>query len=95
MQKAKVYFTKAITPESLVKVYEALGRELHGKVAVKISTGEPGGHNFLQPALIAPLVQKLVRSWSATPPMKAAATPARPTGRPSRIMALPRSPPAI
>ncbi|MCI8296578.1 MAG: DUF362 domain-containing protein [Lachnospiraceae bacterium] len=59
MQKAKVYFTKAITPESLVKVYEALGRELHGKVAVKISTGEPGGHNFLQPALIAPLVQKL------------------------------------
>lgn len=59
MQKAKVYFTKAITPESLVKVYEALGRELHGKVAVKISTGEPGGHNFLQPALITPLVQKL------------------------------------
>ena len=59
MQKAKVYFTKAITPESLVKVYEALGRELHGKVAVKISTGEPGGHNFLKPALIAPLVQKL------------------------------------
>lgn len=59
MGKAKVYFTKTISPESLVKVYEALGRELHGKVAVKISTGEPGGHNFLQPALIAPLVKKL------------------------------------
>ena len=59
MKKAKVYFTKTITPESLVKIYEALGRELHGKTAVKISTGEPGGHNFLQPSLIAPLVQKL------------------------------------
>ena len=58
MKKAKVYFTKTITPESLVKIYEALGRELHGKTAVKISTGEPGGHNFLQPSLIAPLVQK-------------------------------------
>ncbi len=59
MEKAKVYFTKTISPESLVKIYEALGRELHGKVAVKLSTGEPGGHNFLQPALIAPLVEKL------------------------------------
>ncbi len=59
MQKAKVFFTKTITPESLMNIYKALGRELHGKVAVKISTGEPGGHNFLQPSLIAPLVQKL------------------------------------
>lgn len=42
-----------------MNIYKALGRELHGKVAVKISTGEPGGHNFLQPSLIAPLVQKL------------------------------------
>lgn len=57
--KSKVYFTKEITPESLIKVYEALGKKLDGKVAVKISTGEPGGHNFLQPALISSLVQKL------------------------------------
>lgn len=56
---AKVYFTKEITPESLVRIYEALGRELQGKVAVKISTGEPGGHNFLNPNLIKPLVNKL------------------------------------
>lgn len=54
-----VYFTKEITPESLLRIYEALGVTLKGKVAVKISTGEPGGHNFLQPALIGPLVQKL------------------------------------
>ena len=54
-----VYMTKNISPEGLVKVYEALGREAKGRVAVKISTGEPGGHNFLQPALIADLVKKV------------------------------------
>lgn len=55
----KVYLIKEITPENLVKVHEALGRKAEGKVAVKLSTGEPGGHNFLQPALIAPLVKKV------------------------------------
>ena len=59
MNKAKVYFTKNITSEGLIKIYEALGRKLPGKVGVKISTGEPGGHNFLNPNLIAPLVKKL------------------------------------
>ena len=59
MNQAKVYFTKEITPESLQKIYHAMGVDLKGKVAVKISTGEPGGHNFLQPALIQSLVQEL------------------------------------
>lgn len=59
MEKAKVYFTKEITPESLVRIYSKVGKELKGKVAVKISTGEPGGHNFLNPNLIKDLVQKL------------------------------------
>ena len=59
MEKAKVYFTKEISPAALERIYQALGTQLRGKVAVKISTGEPGGHNFLQPALIAPLVQQL------------------------------------
>ena len=59
MEKAKVYFTKDISSEGLIKVYEALNCELSGKVAVKISTGEPGGHNFLSPNLIKGLVQKL------------------------------------
>lgn len=54
-----VYFTKKITPDSLVKIYEALGVELKGNVAIKISTGEPGGHNFLSPSLIESLVKKL------------------------------------
>lgn len=56
---AMVFFCPTITPESLVAMYEALNHPLKDKVAVKISTGEPGGHNFLQPALIAPLVNKL------------------------------------
>lgn len=59
MEKAKVYFTEELTAEALQKIYHALGVSLKGKVAVKISTGEPGGHNFLQPALIKPLVQEL------------------------------------
>lgn len=59
MEKSIVYFTKDISSNGLMKIYEALNTSLTGKVAVKISTGEPGGHNFLQPKLIAPLVQKL------------------------------------
>ena len=54
-----VYMTEEITPEALVRIYEALGRPAEGRVAVKISTGEPGGHNFLQPSLIKDLVQKV------------------------------------
>ncbi len=54
-----VYFTKEITPESLVAIYEALGREATGRVAVKISTGEAGGHNYLKPELIGSLVKKV------------------------------------
>ncbi|WP_394330953.1 DUF362 domain-containing protein [Alistipes provencensis] len=56
---AKVYFIREINPQNLVKIYEALGREAKGRVAVKLSTGEPGGSNFLQPALIGDLVKKV------------------------------------
>lgn len=52
-----VYMIKEILPEAIVKLYKALGREAKGKVAIKISTGEPGGHNFLQPSLIADFVK--------------------------------------
>ena len=56
----KVYFTSEITPEALMKIYEALGREAKGKnVAIKVSTGEPGGHNYLKPALIGDFVKSL------------------------------------
>ena len=57
--KSTVYFTSDISPEGLLAVYEALGRKATGKVAVKLSTGEPGGHNFLQPSLIKDLVQEV------------------------------------
>ena len=53
----KVYMYKEINAENLVKIYKALGREAKGRVAVKLSTGEPGGHNFLDPNLIKNLVQ--------------------------------------
>ena len=59
MANATVYFTKEISADALIRIYEALSRELGGKVAVKISTGEPGGHNFLNPKLIEGLVRKL------------------------------------
>jgi uncharacterized Fe-S center protein len=56
-----VYMTTAITPAALIGAYEALGRRLEGRVAVKISMGEPGprGGNWLAPALIADLVARL------------------------------------
>ncbi|MBD5543365.1 MAG: DUF362 domain-containing protein [Lachnospiraceae bacterium] len=55
---AKVYMTSSINAEGLMKVYEALGKKAAGKTAVKISSGEPGGHHFLSPQLIAPLVKE-------------------------------------
>jgi len=56
---SKVYFTREITSENLIKIYESLNQKLDGRVAVKISTGEPGGHHFLQPSLIKDLTNKL------------------------------------
>lgn len=56
---SKVWFTKDISSNGLLKIYEAMGADLDGKVGVKISTGEPGGHHFLDPKLIEPLVTKL------------------------------------
>ncbi len=54
---SKVYMTTDISPNGLMAAYNALGREAKGKVAVKISTGEPGGNYYLSPNLIKDLVQ--------------------------------------
>ena len=54
-----VYFTADISPAGLSAVYQALGLEAKGKVAVKIHTGEPGNPHFLSPNLIKDLVQKV------------------------------------
>lgn len=59
LAQPKVYFTREISPESLVKIYNAVGVLAKGRVAVKISTGEPGGHNYLKPDLIAPLLKEV------------------------------------
>ena len=58
-EKPVVLFTSDISPEGLVSVYEALGWEPAGKVAVKLSTGESEKSNYLRPELIADLVQQL------------------------------------
>ena len=54
-----VYLTKEISPEALVRVYQALGRQATGRVAVKISTGESGNPNYLKPELIKQLVDEV------------------------------------
>jgi len=56
---ATVYMTTNISADGLMRIYEALGRKATGKVAVKLHSGEPGGHYFLQPDFIAPLVNEV------------------------------------
>lgn len=53
---SKVYFTKEITPESLIKIYEKLGFRSKGNVAVKLHSGEKGNKNYLRPEFVKPLV---------------------------------------
>ena len=57
--KSKVYFTKNINADNLIKMYEVLGVDLTGKVGVKVSTGEAGAKGYLKADLIGPLVKKL------------------------------------
>ena len=59
MEKSKVYFTKNITPDSLIKIYECLGVKMTGKVGVKVSTGEAGAKGYLKADLIGPFVKML------------------------------------
>ena len=57
MEKAKVYFTPELTPEAVVRMYEALGIQLPGKVAVKVHSGEEGNQNYLHPEFMRPMVE--------------------------------------
>ena len=56
---AKVYFSKNITPDEVIKLYNAVSKELTGKVAVKIHSGEEGNQNFLKPDFWKPIVDKV------------------------------------
>ena len=58
-ESSKVFFTKDISPEGLMAIYNKLGREATGKVGVKLSTGEAGNTHYLSPDLIKELVQKV------------------------------------
>lgn len=57
--KAKVYFTKTITPEKVLEMYRLLGKELPGKVAAKVHSGEEGNQNYLKPAFWGPVIDAL------------------------------------
>lgn len=56
MEKAKVYFTKVITPDAMIGAYEAMEVKLPGKVAVKLHSGEVGNQNFLRPDFMKPMI---------------------------------------
>lgn len=55
--KSKVLFTKDLTPEGLVKIYQELGKKLSGKVAVKLHSGEDGNQNYLKPEFVRDLIE--------------------------------------
>jgi len=59
MEKAKVYFTKDISADGLMKIYNSLGVELTGNIGIKVSTGERGSKGYLKADIIKPLVDKL------------------------------------
>ncbi len=59
MEKAKVYFTKEITPESIVKIYETLGKELKGNIAIKLHSGEEGNQNYIKPEFLKTIIDKV------------------------------------
>lgn len=56
---SKVYFTKEITKEAVLKLYEHLGINLEGRVAIKLHSGEPGNQNFIRPDFFKPIIDKV------------------------------------
>ncbi len=59
MEKSKVYFSKEITPENVIKMYETLGVKLQGKVAIKLHSGEKGNQNYLRAEFVKPMIEYL------------------------------------
>ena len=57
--KPKVYFSRTITPEKVLELYKLLDKELPGKVALKVHSGEKGNHNFLGPDFWKPLIDEV------------------------------------
>ena len=57
--KSTVYFTRNLSPETVLRLYDALGVTLEGRVAVKVHSGEPGNQNFLRPDFWKPMIDKV------------------------------------
>lgn len=57
--KSKVYFTKEITKEAIVKMYDVLNKELKGNVGIKVHSGELGNQNFIRPEMYTDIIEKL------------------------------------
>ncbi|MCI8916114.1 MAG: DUF362 domain-containing protein [Oscillospiraceae bacterium] len=57
--KSTVYFTRDLTPGAMLRLYDALGVQLPGRVAVKLHSGEPGNQNFLRPDLMKPMIDRV------------------------------------
>ncbi|MDD6572043.1 MAG: DUF362 domain-containing protein [Thermoflexaceae bacterium] len=56
MEKPKVYFTKEITPQAVIQMYDVLSSSLPGRVAVKLHSGEVGNQNFIRPPFLKPVI---------------------------------------
>ena len=59
MEQAKVYFSREISPEAVLRIYEKLGKELKGKVAIKLHSGEEGNQNYLGPDFWRPIIDSV------------------------------------
>lgn len=57
MEKSKVYFTKEISEDKVVEMFKVLGKELPGKVAVKVHSGEAGNQNYLRPEFMRKIIE--------------------------------------
>ena len=57
MEKAKVYFSKEITPQNVVNIFKKLDKELPGKIAVEVHSGESGNQNYLHPEFMKPIIE--------------------------------------
>ncbi len=57
MKKSMVYFSKTITPKKVIEIYKMLGKELSGRVAIKLHSGEKGNQNFIKPEFWKPVIE--------------------------------------
>ena len=56
MAKSKVYFSKVLTSQRVIDLYNAVGLKLKGNIGVKVHSGEEGNQNFLRPEFLKPMI---------------------------------------